>query len=133
MLVLFMGCNIAKDKRYYSQFRNINLDQFLKVWERKVSNWVLKNRHKVFLFLFIAGVLAILPSLPYVNLIFPRPLQIFLTLFLLLLIFNISQRKIIFLAVILLLFAIPVLICPLILTNLFQSGFICSQKGHPGL
>ena len=91
-------------------FRNINLDQFLKVWERKVSNWVLKNRHKVFLFLFIAGVLAILPSLPYVNLIFPRPLQIFLTLFLLLLIFNISQRNIIFLAVILLLFAIPVLL-----------------------
>lgn len=90
--------------------KNINIDQFLKVGERWFSKWILKNRRKVFLYLFVAGFLAILPSLPYVNLIFPRPLQVFLTLFLALLIFNVSQRKIIFLAVLLLLLAIPVLL-----------------------
>lgn len=74
--------------------------------ENILVNWIITKRHQIFLFLIIGVLLTVLSSAPYINLVLTKGFLIFLFFMLGLIIF-VSMRSLIFVAIALLILALP--------------------------
>lgn len=88
----------------------------LKIEDILIS-WIIVKRHQIFLYLIVFILLIISSSIPYVNLVFSRTLIIFLLFFLGLIIFNVSKRNLIFIAIVFFILALP-----FVLTREYESA-----------
>jgi len=89
--------------------RQKKVNNLLLKTEDILVSWVIAKRHQIFLFLIISVLLTALSSAPYFNLLLTKELLIFL-LFILGLIIFVSMRKLIFIAIALLILALPLIL-----------------------
>jgi len=75
--------------------------------ESGVLRWIVRSRYKIYTLLVLGFSLIMISRLPYLNLFITKQLLIFLVLTLTLVVFRISTRKIILLALAFLVIAIP--------------------------
>ena len=75
--------------------------------ESGVLKWIVRSRYKIYTLLVLGFSLIMISRLPYLNLFITKQLLIFLVLTLTLVVFRISTRKIILLALAFLVIAIP--------------------------
>lgn len=64
--------------------------------EKKVFEWIKKNRHKIYLFVFLLVLLWAIPKVPYANVVLTYKLSILLMMLIFFYLFKISFKKVLF-------------------------------------
>lgn len=90
--------------------KQFNLTNYIIKIENDSISWAIRNRYKVFSLLALVFMLLMISRAPYINLFFTKHLLTFMTVVLALLIFKLSGKKVIFLALIIIVIAIPFLL-----------------------
>lgn len=101
-----------------------NINRFFSDFVLRISRWVSGNKLRLVAFLLLALLTVLASYLPYFNLVFTKSLTLFLVLTILILIFRVGWRKIIYLSLILFVFSYALWLMGLSSDSEFVGNFI---------